>query len=105
MAKTTKPPNLGTRRASDHDLSPEELPTNRTGLPPYQITAPALVVQSFRESSMTGCGLDPVDRSMYPDPHELETDEAHTETPLTVQSRDAVRENFGGGAARQVGRP
>src|SRR5467141_1633496 len=100
MAKTKSTLNLGTRRGSDNDLSPHELPTVRVAgeKPPYQITAAAPVVHSFRESSMTGCGLDPVDRSGYPDPHELETDVAHTKTQLTVQSRDGVRENFGGGA-------
>ena len=54
-------------------------------------------MQSFREQEMNGCGLDPVDRSGYPDIHEIEADVAHTKTPLTVQSRDAVRESFGGG--------
>ena len=93
-------PNLGTHRDSDHVLSPQELPTVRVAgeKPPYQISAAVSVVHSFREQEITGCGLDPVDRSGYPDVHEIAADMAHTKTPLTVQSRDAVRESFGGGA-------
>jgi len=100
VAKKTKILNLGTKRESDHDLSPHELPTNRVPgeKPPYQITEGTPLVHSFREQQMTGCGLDPVDRSMYPDPHVLEQDIAHSQTPLSSQHRPAVRENFGGGA-------
>jgi len=99
MAKNKAPQSLGTRRDTDHNLSPHELPTNRVPgeLPRYQITAPTPVLQAFREQQMSGCGLDPVDRSGYPDIHEIAADVAHSRTPLSVQSRDAVRQSFGGG--------
>ncbi|SRR6266851_2782684 len=104
MAKM-KIPNLGTRRDSDHDLSPHELPTNRTGdeKSSYILQeGPAHQQQTWHESEMRGLGLDSVDRSGSPDPHELETDVAHSSTPLTAQHRPAVRKNFGGGAGEQT---
>ncbi|HXE32786.1 MAG TPA: hypothetical protein VN087_02650 [Verrucomicrobiae bacterium] len=104
MAKT-KLPNLGTKRDTDHDLSPHELPTNHTAgeKPPYTVQeGPAHQNQTWHESEMRGLGLDTVDRSGSPDPHELEADIAHSNTPLSVQSRAAVRKNFGGGAGEQL---
>jgi hypothetical protein len=46
--------------------------------------------------------LDTVDRSGSPDPHELETDIAHSKAPGNTQTRNAVRENWGGGAGEQI---
>lgn len=103
MSKT-KPPNLGTKRDSDHDLSPHELPTKVLpgDKPPYMITERGPMAHSWHESELNGCGLDSVDRSVYPDPAVLEQDIAHAKAPLNSQHRAAVREQFGGGAGEQV---
>jgi hypothetical protein len=100
MAKT---PNLGTKRASDHDLLPHELPTERVAgdKPPYQITERGQKAHSWHESELNGCGLDGVDRSSYPDPHVLEQDIAHSKAPLNSQCRPGVRKNWGGGAGER----
>jgi len=104
MAKTTKPLNLGTKRASDDDLSPMELPTTVLpgAKPNYTITERGTLSHSWRESELNGCGLDTVDRSTYPDPDVLDADIAHSKAPLNSQHRPAVRENWGGGAGEQT---
>jgi hypothetical protein len=102
MAKTKAPPNLGTKRASDNDLSPHELPTEiKPGSKPnYQITTATPGVHSFYEQQMHGLGMDSVDRTGGPDVHEIETDLAgiagHTWGKNT-HARKATREQFGGG--------
>ena len=103
MAKT-KLPNLGTRRDSDDNLSPEELATVRMAgdKPNYTITERGPLAHSWHESELNGCGLDTVDRSGYPDPHVLEQDMAGSKGLLNSQCRPAVRGQFGGGAGEQI---
>src|SRR5258708_3937596 len=104
MAKTTKLPNLGTKRDSDDDLSPHELPVQWLpgDKPNYTITERGQLAHSWHESEINGCGLDSADRSGYPDPHVLEQDIAGSKGILNSQCRPAVRENWGGGAGEQT---
>jgi hypothetical protein len=107
MAKTTKLPNLGTKRDSDDDLSPHELPTVFLpgDKPPYTITDRGQLAHSWHEQEVNGLGMDSVDRSGSPDPHVLDQDLAGIAGKSwgnNSQTRAAVRENWGGGAGEQI---